>query len=534
MSWQQPVVRLPDEESHSVHTSYFLLNLSHQQDGRLVSSVLNTTDTSHNVASPVWGTEYSIVLTCWVHHRPLKCGQLSILAEPKPSLACRAHSTFCLGERLVFVTPRLITARLRSEDEVELSWNTTSGGWRVPETLVVVEDPQWQRKVLTKTVRLSSRESLLVSGGLEADKSYQVMFYPRGLNIPSDTVQSVFTLRLLRSGDQLLAFLSDLSLEASVVWSGGLRVTWRPAVARAEPDLRLEADMYRLVVRVGDTEPSFLMATNLSGAETSHQVGGLSLGQVYTVSLTCVWGRVEVSCGQERLTTSPPSLVEGDQVLSLLSSPASWQESEAQCRAGGGHLVSLGREEEEDLLASVLSQAPSRDVWTGGNMCPDSPAPRDSLWSDGSHNLHTNFAGHPGLAAGRCCIYRTDTGWRGGLCGDLKLGVCETHVEAVISHPEVLSVTSGRGLLAVRWERSQEGWTPSRWLVSCCFATNILTQEVDPEEEECISEMLLSKAVGVIFKKLATFSEYKITLTSYLDNFNQTQSSHQFGRTRKF
>ena len=52
--------------------------------------------------------------------------------------------------------------------------------------------------------------------------------------------------------------------------------------------------------------------------------------------------------------------------------------------------------------------------------------------------------------------------------------------------------------------------------------------------EDCISEMLLSKAVGVIFKKLATFAEYKITVTSYLDHFNQTQSSHQFGRTRKF
>ena len=88
MSWQQPVVRLPEEESHSVHTSYFLLNLSHQQDGRLVSSVINTTDTSHNVASPVWGTEYSIVLTCWVHHRPLKCGQLSsspILGPASPA-----------------------------------------------------------------------------------------------------------------------------------------------------------------------------------------------------------------------------------------------------------------------------------------------------------------------------------------------------------------------------------------------------------------------------------------------------------------
>ena len=106
----------------------------------------------------------------------------------------------------------------------------------------------------------------------------------------------------------------------------------------------------------------------------------------------------------------------------------------------------------------------------------------------------------------------------------------------MISHPASLSVTSGQGLLAVRWDTSQQGWTPSRWLVSCCFSANIGDHRQHQEEdlEDCISEMLLSKAVGVIFKKLAAFSEYKITVTSYLDHFNQTQSSHQFGRTRKF
>ena len=176
-------------------------------------------------------------------------------------------------------------------------------------------------------------------------------------------------------------------------------------------------------------------------------------------------------------------------------------------------------------------------------MCADSPAPRDSMWSDGSLNHHTNFAGDSGLAGARCCLYRTEAGWRGGLCQDLKLGVCETHLEtSVISHPASLSVTSGHGLLAVRWETGQEGWNPSRWLVSCCFTNNIDGRDTSghqekkegEEEEDCISEMLLSKAVGVIFKKLATFAEYKITVTSYLDHFNQTQSSHQFGRTRKF
>ena len=538
VSWKQPVVRLPEDTRHSIHTNYFLLHLSQQEGGKEVSWVVNTTDTSHNMPSPVWGRQYRLVLTCWHHHLPLQCGQLTELAQPQPSAACRAHSTFCSAERLVFVTPRLITARMTSEDTAEISWNTTSGGWRAPETLVVVEETQWQRKIMTETRKLSSKETLTVSG-LEADLTYEVRFYPRGLDLAADTAQSVYTMRLLRSGDQLLAFLSDISLEASVVWSGGLRVTWRPAVARAEPDLEMEADMYRLVLRLGETEPTFLMATNLSGGETEHQVGGLSLGQLYTVSLTCVWGQVEVSCGLVTVSTSPPSLVEGDEVLSLLPTPATWQHSEALCRAAGGHLVSLGHQQEEALLEAALSLSPSRDVWTGGNMCPDSPAPRDSLWSDGTENQHTNFAGHPGLAGGRCCIYRTDSGWRGGLCQDLKHGVCESHVEAVISHPRSLSVTSGRGLLAVRWDRRQEGWTPSRWLVTCCFANSIdhqqrKRQKAEQEEEDCISEMLLSKAVGVIFKKLASFSEYKITVTSYLDHFNQTQSSHQFGRTRKF
>ena len=45
-------------------------------------------------------------------------------------------------------------------------------------------------------------------------------------------------------------------------------------------------------------------------------MGGNSLGQVYTFSLSCVYGRVEVRCGQVRLTTRHPSLVDGRQVLS--------------------------------------------------------------------------------------------------------------------------------------------------------------------------------------------------------------------------
>ena len=83
----------------------------------------------------------------------------------------------------------------------------------------------------------------------------------------------------------------------------------------------------------------------------------------------------------------------------------SWSESQEECQAGGGHLTRLlkivlveilksivasltKREEEEQVLDSV----PATDVWTGSNLCPDSPAPLHSMWTDGSENEETHFA----------------------------------------------------------------------------------------------------------------------------------------------
>ena len=131
----------------------------------------------------------------------------------------------------------------------------------------------------------------------------------------------------------LLAFISDVSLSAHVVWSGGLRVTWVRAEARALPSHSRAADMYKLVLRVGEGEtmmmmndkyqvtpinipdPKFVMATNLSGEQTSHQFGGLALGQVYTISLACVFGAQEFSCGSVRLSTEAPDLVTQEPVI---------------------------------------------------------------------------------------------------------------------------------------------------------------------------------------------------------------------------
>ena len=100
------------------------------------------------------------------------------------------------------------------------------------------------------------------------------------------------SLGLLKSKEGLLAFASDVGLEAHVVWSGGIRVKWSTAIARAGTDQQLSANIYKLVLRVGDgestkllniftkfnskwfVEPTFVMATNLSGDVSSYQFGG--------------------------------------------------------------------------------------------------------------------------------------------------------------------------------------------------------------------------------------------------------------------
>ena len=131
------------------------------------------------------------------------------------------------------------------------------------------------------------------------------------------------------------------------------------------------------------------MATNLSGDETSHQFGGLSLAEVYSVTLTCVFGSDQFDCGTAAVSTSPPDMVHDGHVYSVSHVASTWHEAEDTCVSGGGHLVSLGNMKEETRVTVSLSVT---DIWTGGNMCPDSPAPRHSMWTDGSDNDHTNFA----------------------------------------------------------------------------------------------------------------------------------------------
>ena len=49
----------------------------------------------------------------------------------------------------------------------------------------------------------------------------------------------------------------------------------------------------------------------------------------------------------------------------------SWTSAEEECRAGGGHLASLGHTLDTETL--ILTTVTVSDWWTGANICPDSP-----------------------------------------------------------------------------------------------------------------------------------------------------------------
>ena len=193
VTWAQPEVTLPGSEESLLHSTHFLLNVTRLEENDNEVMIYNTSDTSLNIARPVWGAEYRLRLTCWVQGVPLTCGQLSLTAQPSPSPACRAHSSFCSAETLVFLSPRRLRAvRMPETGDIILSWEESTGGWRAPEMRLKVRETQWgERTVMEATLAPGSTEISL--GRVEAEAGeLRVMFYPRGKNISPHVGQSVY------------------------------------------------------------------------------------------------------------------------------------------------------------------------------------------------------------------------------------------------------------------------------------------------------------------------------------------------------
>ena len=115
-----------------------------------------------------------------------------------------------------------------------------------------------------------------------------------------------------------LSFLASLQLRTHVLWAGKLRASWVPAVARGAGGRRRAADRYKLVLRSGQ-EPTFVSSVTVGAEQTVHDFTGVELGQMYTVSLTCVFGERQFDCGTSFLSTSPPALVVGNTVYTQVN-----------------------------------------------------------------------------------------------------------------------------------------------------------------------------------------------------------------------
>jgi hypothetical protein len=248
------VLDLPGHPDYELHGNYVLLNVTHDEEREDKVTVFNTRDTILVIPSPMWGFLYHLTLTCWHEHMPVNCGQLELNAQPEVSPACKAHSTFCSEEeQVVFLSPTYLSATYLQNSSVMIAWRDSSNGWRAQERMLKIEEKHWAGKTVVET-KLSRGNSTIMVENLSVEKTYQLLFYPRGPNIPADIGQVAVSLALLRNNDKLLAFIAQVRLQAHVVWSGRIRVSWELAMARAETGIgvqELPAEEYKLVLRIG-------------------------------------------------------------------------------------------------------------------------------------------------------------------------------------------------------------------------------------------------------------------------------------------
>ena len=116
------------------------------------------------------------------------------------------------------------------------------------------------------------------------------------------------------------------------------------------------ADKYIITLKHADKSEILEQAT-LKSITYAYDFGGIEINTEYEVSLVCVFGKRQFSCGSSSLYSGGPLLVqEADysaKVFVQSSIPRSWHEMEYQCRSSGGHLVSF------DTQVSLISNGRS-------------------------------------------------------------------------------------------------------------------------------------------------------------------------------
>ena len=254
IGWQPPTVAIPGDNQYSLNGHYYVLNISHDEGGSKSVEIHNTSDTSLMLPNPLWGSRYSVSLTCWHLSHPVNCGHTSLEARPELSASCRAHSSFCQEkEQIKFISPQHVTAKLLKNGTVQVKWRFSSRGWRAKRRLIRIETSDGVT-IYERETSLDENEILIEQ--LERYRTYSIVFCPIGANLNSEIGSIRYGISILKIDlvGNYGAFVSDVGLETSVDWSGYIKVKWRPARVSGvvnDESTYSTADAYKLTLRIG-------------------------------------------------------------------------------------------------------------------------------------------------------------------------------------------------------------------------------------------------------------------------------------------
>jgi len=223
--------------------------------------------------------------------------------------------------------------------------------------------------------------------------------------------------------------------------------------------------------------------------------------------------------------------------------PGSWWDLEDSCTSSLGHLVSVEDQDTEHSLVSATGGLHS--FWSGGNMCPDSPAPVDSLWSSGADHLtYTNFATDSLLDSRRCCIKvekenANVSSWMGEDCQSILKGVCQFHVEKYLdSMVNASSSSSSPTSSTLTWTTEGILWQPDNFFAEICHTRRLSPSALPVEDEDKCHERndlnLEGPPYVLHLDHLLAFSEYRVRITAKLANMSATSAIDVAARTRNW
>ena len=158
------------------------------------------------------------------------------------------------------------------------------------------------------------------------------------------------------------------------------------------------------------------------------------------------------------------------------------------------------------------------------------------MWTDGSDNVHTNFAINSQLEGDKCCVKTGAAGWRGEHCDGLLYGVCQYELDTdQLMSPVQFRVTPLQQAVSLSWSACHTcgGWRPSHVSLTACNIGAVGGQQ-GQQAMDCVQLETDMARDGVVITGLLHFSEYEVKLDTKLDYFNVSSASMLRARTSKF